>query len=71
MKGEIRVIGTNATESESLVVSNTILTVAGMATGRVKVLVSVCRFGVKISDQSVMLPANGHIQEVDLLVKNF
>ena len=42
-----------------------------MATGRVKVLVSVCRLGVKISDQIVMLLADGHIQEVDLLVRNF
>ena len=71
MTGEIRVIRTNATESESLAVSNTILAVAGMATSRVKVLVSVCRLGVKISDQSVMLHADGHIQEVDLLVRNF
>ena len=71
MTGEIRVIRTNATESESLAVSNTILTVAGMATGRVKVLVSVCRLGVKISDQSVLLLTYGHIQKVDLLVRNF
>ena len=71
MTGEIRVSRTNATESESLAVSNTILAVAGMATSsRVKVLVSVCRLGVKISDQSVMLLADGHIQEVDLLVRN-
>ena len=69
--GGIRVSRTNATESESLAVSNTILAVAGMATSRVKVLVSVCRLGVKISDQSVMLLADGHIQEVNLLVRNF
>ena len=60
---EIRVIRTNAMEPESLTVSNTILTVAGMATGRVNVLVSVCRLGVKISDQSVMLLTDGHIQQ--------
>ena len=42
-----------------------------VSAGRVKVLVSVCRLGVKISDQSVMLLTDGHIQEVDLLVRNF
>ena len=71
MKGEIRIIRTNATESESLAVSNTILTVAGMATSRAKVLVSVCRLGVKISDLSVMLLTDGHVKDVDLLVRNF
>ena len=71
MMREIGVIRTNAAESESLAVSNTILTVAGMATGRVKVLVSVCRFGVEISDQSIMLLTDGHIQEVNLLMRNF
>ena len=55
MTRDIRVIRTNASESESLAVSSTILTVTGMATGRVKVLVGVCRLGVNVCDQSVML----------------
>ena len=73
MMREIRVIRTNATEFESLAVSNTILKVAGTAMGRVKVLVNVCRLGVKISYQSVILLMDGlqHIQEVYLLVWNF
>ena len=64
MMREIRVIRTNATQSENLVV-------AGMTTGCLKVLVYVCRLGVKISDQNVMLLMDGHIQEVALLVRNF
>ena len=64
MTGEIRVTRTNATDSESLAVSNTILKVAGMGIGGVKILVSVCGN----SDQSVMLLTDGHIQKVDLLV---
>ena len=46
MMREIRVFKTNATESESLAVSDIILTAVGMATGRVKVLVTVCRLDV-------------------------
>ena len=70
MMREIRVIRTNATQSESLAISDSIPTVTGMATCRVKVLVSVCTLGVKVSDQSIMFLADRHIQEVDLLVRN-
>ena len=71
MTREIRVIRTNAVESMSLAISNAILTVMRMATGRVKILMGVARLGAKITYQSITLLTDGNIQEVFLLVTNY
>lgn len=42
-----------------------------MATSRMQILVSISGLGVQIRDEGVVLFPNGHIQEVDLLMRVF
>jgi hypothetical protein len=70
MLREVRIIRTNASESQGLAIGYAILAVAGMAAGGVKVLMSICGLGVKICGERVVLLSDNDIKEVHLFMGN-
>ena len=67
MAAKVRLIGTYTPQSEGLAVSYTSLTVSGVTTGSMEILMSVGGLRIQVSSKCVEVFPDGDIQKVGLL----